>query len=142
MSRDQPTSSDDHSSGAPSARPVHDLARVEFQDRHGVTVAAIVGEIDVSNAGEVAGAFADLSEVSLGMVVDLRELVYLDSSGISLLHDLALRVRQRWRPLIVVSPASSPPRRVLELTALDSHALILDELEPAIETIRDQSENV
>ena len=121
---------------------MHDLVRVEFHDRDGVTVAAISGEIDVSNAGEVARAFADLSQVSRGMVVDLRELVYLDSSGISFLHDLALRVRQRWQPLIVVSPASSPPRRVLELTALDSHTLILDALEPAIEAIGGQSENV
>ncbi len=142
MSRNQPTSPDDHSTSAPSARPTHDLARVEFDHRDGVTVAAISGEIDVSNASDIARAFADLSEVSRGMVVDLRELVYLDSSGISFLHDLALRVRQRWQPLIVVSPVSSPPRRVLELTALDMQTVILDELEPAIETLRGQSENI
>jgi hypothetical protein len=52
-----------------------------------------------------------------------------------------LRMRQRWTRLVVVSPPSSPPRRVLELTALDSHTLILDELEPAIETLRGQSES-
>jgi anti-anti-sigma factor len=120
---------------------MRDLARVAFHDDGGVTVAAISGEVDVSNASEIARAFEDLSQVSLGMVVDLRELVYLDSSGISLLHDLALRVRQRWTRLVVVSPPSSPPRRVLELTALDSHTLILDELEPAIETLRGQAES-
>jgi anti-anti-sigma factor len=120
---------------------MHDLARVAFHDDGGVTVAAISGEVDVSNASEIARAFEDLSQVSLGMVVDLRELVYLDSSGISLLHDLALRMRQRWTRLVVVSPPSSPPRRVLELTALDSHTLILDELEPAIETLRAPSES-
>ena len=120
---------------------MHDLARVAFHDDGGITVAAISGEVDVSNASEIARAFEDLSQVSLGMVVDLRELVYLDSSGISLLHDLALRMRQRWTRLVVVSPPSSPPRRVLELTALDSHTLILDELEPAIETLRGQAES-
>ncbi len=88
---------------------MHDLARVAFHDDGGVTVAAISGEVDVSNASEIARAFEDLSQVSLGMVVDLRELVYLDSSGISLLHDLALRMRQRWTRLVVVSPPSSPP---------------------------------
>jgi anti-anti-sigma factor len=130
------TSPDQHPGGA-----MHDLARVAFHDDGGVTVAAISGEVDVSNASQIARAFEDLSHVSLGMVVDLRELVYLDSSGISLLHDLALRMRQRWTRLVVVSPPSSPPRRVLELTALDSHTLILDELEPAIETLRGQSES-
>jgi anti-anti-sigma factor len=112
------------------------LARVRFEHQDGVTVAAISGEVDVSNANEVAGAFADLSNVALGLVVDLRELAYLDSSGIALLHDLALRLRQRWQRLIVVSPPQSPPRRVLELTALDSHTLIVDQLPPAIEALQ------
>lgn len=131
------TSPDDHDGpgGLPWPAHQHDLARVEFEDRDGVTVAAISGELDVSNAGEIAGAFADLSSVSIGLVVDLCRLAYLDSSGIAFLHDLALRLRQRWQRLIVVSPPSTPPRRVLELTALDSHTLILDELEPAIEAL-------
>jgi anti-sigma B factor antagonist len=131
------TTTDDHDGGAAPPWPVHqhDLARVEFEDRDGVRVAAISGEVDVSNAGEVAGAFSDLSGLSAGLVIDLRGLDYLDSSGIALLHDLALRLRERFQRLIVVSPPSTPPRRVLELTALDSHTLLLDELDTAIEAL-------
>ena len=72
---------------------MRDLARLDFEYRDEVTVAAISGEVDVSNAGEIADAFADLSGLSLGLVVDLRRLEYLDSSGIALLHELALRMR-------------------------------------------------
>jgi anti-anti-sigma factor len=115
-----------------------DLGQLEFHEVDGVTVATISGEVDVSNAAEIADAFSDLSELSAGMVVDLRRLVYLDSSGIALLHDLALRMRQRWQRLVVVSPPSSPPRRVLELTALDSHTLILDDLDAALEALSEQ----
>jgi anti-sigma B factor antagonist len=131
------TSTDDHD-GAPAApwpAHQHQLARVVFEDRNGVRVAAIIGEVDVSNAGEVASAFSDLSGLSAGLVIDLSGLDYLDSSGIALLHDLALRLRERFQRLIVVSPPSTPPRRVLELTALDSQTLILDELEIAIEAL-------
>ncbi|HEY4824016.1 MAG TPA: STAS domain-containing protein, partial [Solirubrobacteraceae bacterium] len=124
------TSTDDQDGAAAAPWPAHqhDLAWVEFEDRNGVRVAAISGEVDVSNAGEVAGAFSDLSGLSAGLVIDLSGLEYLDSSGIALLHDLALRLRERFQRVIVVSPPSTPPRRVLELTALDSQTLILDEL--------------
>jgi anti-anti-sigma factor len=136
MSEDQSTSPDEDRGRSTAPGPARELAQVEFHDHDGVTVAAIIGEVDVSNAAEIASAFEDLSGVWPGMVVDLRQLDYLDSSGVSLLHDLSVRLRQRWRRIVVVSPASSPPRRVLELTALDSHTLILDELEPAIDVLR------
>jgi anti-anti-sigma factor len=127
---------DDPRRTATTPGPEPDLAQVEFHDNDGVTVATIAGEIDVSNVTEIATAFSNLSGLSVGIVVDLRRLVYLDSSGIALLHDLALRLRQRGQPLVVVSPPSSPPRRVLELTALDSQALVLDDLDLAIESLR------
>jgi anti-sigma B factor antagonist len=132
------TTSDDHDGAAAPPWPAHqdDLARVEFEDRDGVKIAAISGEVDVSNAGEIAAAFSDLSGLTGGLIIDLRGLDYLDSSGIALLHDLALRLRERWQRLIVVSPPSAPPRRILELTALDSHTLLLAELEPALEVLR------
>jgi anti-anti-sigma factor len=129
------TSTDDHDGAAPWKAHQHHLARVKFEDRDGVRVAAISGEVDVSNAGEVAGAFSDLSGLSAGLVIDLGGLDYLDSSGIALLHDLAVRLRERFQRLIIVSPPSTPPRRVLELTALDAQTLILDELEIAIEAL-------
>lgn len=138
---DPATSLDEQPRGVTPPPAEQDLARVEFYQADGVTVAAISGEVDVSNASEIGSAFEDRYDLPLGMVVDLRALVYLDSSGISLLHDLATRMRQRWSRLVLVCPPSSPPRRVLELTALDSHTLILDTIEPAIEALRGPSES-
>ncbi len=113
-----------------------DLAQVALEDRDGVTVATVTGEIDMSSVEHVAAAVTDLSNLAIGLVVDLRAVNYLDSSGISLLHDLALRLRRRTQTLIIVCPPSSAPRRMLELTALDSQALVMDDLEPAIEAVR------
>jgi stage II sporulation protein AA (anti-sigma F factor antagonist) len=120
------------------ARPVppRELAHVTLHDRAGVTVAMISGEIDMASVDHVAAALTDLSNLAMGLVVDLRSVGYLDSSGISLLHDLAVRLRQGSQMLIIVCPPGSPPRRVLELTGLDAQAIVLDELEPAVEAIR------
>jgi anti-anti-sigma factor len=113
-----------------------DLARVALEHRDGVMVATISGEIDVSSVDRIAASLTDLSNLAMGLVVDLRPVDYLDSSGISVLYDLALRLRRRSQMLVIVCPQGSPPRRILELTGLDSQAVVVDELEPAMETIR------
>ncbi|HET8976803.1 MAG TPA: STAS domain-containing protein [Solirubrobacteraceae bacterium] len=122
-------------SAAPSNEPFlppRELASVRVEDRDGIAVASVSGEVDVSNVDEVARALTGLSNLHLGLVVDLSAVEYLDSTGISLLHDLAQRFRQRGQVLAVISPPGSPPRRMLELTALDVQAAVFDELGPAI----------
>jgi anti-sigma B factor antagonist len=118
------------------AAPPRELADVRLEDHDGVTVAVVSGEVDMASVERVTVAVTDLSNLASGLVVDLRSVSYLDSSGISLLHDLALRLRRRSQLLVIVSPPGSPPRRMLELTALDAQAVVLDALEPAIEAIR------
>jgi hypothetical protein len=54
---------------------------------------------------------------------------------VSLLHDLAMRLRSRTQRLIVVSPPDTPPRRILELTALYLNAPIADELAEAVKQL-------
>lgn len=116
--------------------PARELAQVTLEDRDGVAVATVSGEIDMSSVDRVGAGLTDLSNLALGLVVDLCAVDYLDSSGISLLHDLAQRLRQRSQMLVIVSPPGTPPRRMLELTALDSQAVVLDDVERAIEAIR------
>jgi anti-anti-sigma factor len=104
-------------------------------------VATIRGEIDMSSVDQVAIDLTDLSNLAIGLVIDLTPVDYLDSSGISLLHDLAARLRRRTQMLIIVCPPGSVPRRMLELTALDSQTVVLDELAPAISAIREAHEH-
>ncbi|HWE09712.1 MAG TPA: STAS domain-containing protein [Solirubrobacteraceae bacterium] len=124
------------------ARPgtPQDLAQVSLGDHQGVTVATVSGEVDMSSVDRVAGTLTGLSNLAMGLVVDLGAVEYLDSSGISVLHDLAQRLRRRSQMLIIVCPPGSPPRRMLELTALDTQTVVLDELGPAIEAMRSACE--
>jgi anti-anti-sigma factor len=123
-------------SGGHRPGPAQELAGVVLQDRDSVTVATVTGEIDMSSVDRVAAALTDISNLAMGLVVDLRGVDYLDSSGISLLHDLAVRLRRRTQMLVIVCPTGSPPRRMLEITALVDQAVVLDELQPAIDAIR------
>lgn len=113
-----------------------DLAHVDISDHDGVPVAAISGEVDISNVDEVRAQLIALPNFAPGLVVDLRRVDYLDSTGVSLLHDLAGRLRERSQRLIVVCPLGSPPRRVLELTGLVTRTTVVDELAPAVQAMR------
>jgi stage II sporulation protein AA (anti-sigma F factor antagonist) len=122
--------------GTPNRAASSDLARVDIQDHDGVHVAAITGEVDISNVDDVTRRLIALPNFAPGLVVDLRLVTYMDSTGISMLHDLAGRLRERSQKLIVVCPPGSPPRRVLELTGLIARTTVVDDLAPAVQTLR------
>jgi anti-anti-sigma factor len=124
------------SGGAEASPGPSDLARVDIQDHDGVHVAAITGEVDISNVDDVGRRLTSLPNFAHGLVIDLRLVSYMDSTGISLLHDLAARLRERSQQLIIVCPQGSPPRRVLELTGLITRTTVVDDLAPAVQALR------
>jgi anti-anti-sigma factor len=111
------------------------LTSVSAAHHANVLVVSIAGELDISNIDGVAEVIYAQPNSDNGLVVDLSEVGYLDSSAVSLLHDLAMRLRSRTQRLIVVSPPGTPPRRVLELTALYLNAPIADELAEAVKQL-------
>lgn len=113
-----------------------ELASVGVTEREGARVITISGEVDISNVDRVSAAVFALPNTGDGLIVDLCDVRYLDSTAIAVLHDLAARLRQRAQKLIVVSPLGSPPRRVLELTALNVNAPIAEELAAALRLLR------
>jgi anti-anti-sigma factor len=112
------------------------LASVHRHEEEGVIIAAVHGEIDASNATEIGRELADISNQAVGLVVDLGDLGYLDSTGIALLYDLHVRLDRRGQNLVVVAPAHGAARRVLELTAFDRRATVADELGAAVTVAR------
>lgn len=109
-----------------------ELASVTAVEHGAGLVVAISGEVDISNIDSVAGVIHALPNVQDGLLIDLSDVRYLDSSAVSLLHDLAMRLRSRSQRLIVVSPPQTPPRRVLDLTALYVNAPVADALESGV----------
>ena len=96
------------------------LAALEVDRRQGVPVVQVSGEIDASNADELRDAvLRTVSNQDRGLVVDLSETGYLDSSGIQLLFNAAERLRARQLELRVVVPAESFVADVLRVTRLE-----------------------
>ncbi len=93
------------------------LAEIEAEDRDGVRVVHVSGEVDLSNTAEVMAAVrAAVPTDALLVVMDFSRLSYLDSSGIAMLFSLAQQLTYRRQELRLVVPEDSPVRRVLELT--------------------------
>jgi anti-anti-sigma factor len=123
------------------AAPMDRLASVSRHEQGGVSIASIGGEIDVSNVAQLGHELTEIPNHALGLVVDLTGVQYLDSAGISLLYELHLRLDRRGQVLVVVAPPAAAPRRVLELTAFNTRALLADDVPSAVATIRETGES-
>jgi anti-sigma B factor antagonist len=96
------------------------LAELRVSEHDGVVVAAIVGEVDASNAAELgAGLREHVDNRSKRLVVDLSPTRYLDSAGINLLFGLGEELRAHQVTLELVVDPGSPVARMLSLTGLD-----------------------
>jgi anti-sigma B factor antagonist len=103
------------------------LAEVQFDEVGAETVvAAVTGEIDGSNAGEVQRAVAEhVPTTARALIVDLTQTAYIDSTGVELLFELARRLSSRRQSFSVVVPQGSGVRRVLELCDIGSVGLLV-----------------
>jgi anti-sigma B factor antagonist len=97
------------------------LARI-VEERHGqVAIAAIEGEIDSSNVGEIAGRVrAMLTNQSEALVIDLEHTTYIDSAGINLLFSIGAELDGRQQRLLLVVAPQSNIARMLSITGLDA----------------------
>jgi anti-anti-sigma factor len=97
-----------------------DLASFVVSQKGDIIVGALSGEIDLSNATALERVIADaVPNTALGMVLDLSELTYVDSSGVRLLLSLAGRLRWRGQDLALAAPDGSRCRRVLSMAGSD-----------------------
>ena len=85
-----------------------DLARLSLESEGDVELARVAGEVDASNVDDLSRRLlSSVSNKARGLVLDLTETSYIDSSGISLIFDAAARLRNRRQELrLVVSPSS------------------------------------
>jgi anti-anti-sigma factor len=76
---------------------------VEVADDQGGTSVTISGELDLSTAPAVVATIDGRADASGGrLVVDLRDVSFMDSAGVRLLMNLDLRARSEARELVIV----------------------------------------
>ena len=84
------------------------LATIQISLVDGLPVARISGEVDASNARELTARLANaVPNTAMGLVVDLTQTEYLDSSGVQMLFTVADALNRRQQQLrLVVAPES------------------------------------
>ena len=99
-------------------RPPPDLET--FVERNGdATTLRVVGEVDLVNAHELAAAIEGASESGGGLVVDLREVPFMDSTGLRSIIQTRERFAAEGRPpLRVLVDENGPVARLLDLVGL------------------------
>lgn len=115
-----------------------DLVEVQIEQREGddVVVARLTGELDIAGAEMVGQRIAEAVPSSArGVVVDMTELDFIDSSGVSMLFGLARRVSSRRQELRVVAPAGKPVARVLDIVEFGRAAPVHLDVDSAVAEI-------
>jgi anti-anti-sigma factor len=83
----------------------------------GRTTVAVAGEVDLASAGEVADASRDA--LREGRVrLDLRDVTFMDSSGVRMLDALARECEREGWDLVIASEMRDSVVQILELTGM------------------------
>ena len=97
-----------------------ELATLRIRQRGTVVLAAVEGEVDLSNRDRLTAELTkSVANSATGLMLDLSGLEFLDSSGVHMLYDLAERLANRQQRYAVVLPLNRPPRRAIELSGVD-----------------------
>lgn len=94
--------------------------QVSVGEARGAPVVALEGELDISTAPRVEEELRGVEgERPPVVVLDLRKLTFLDSSGLRLVIEADARAREEGRRLVIV-PGPPEVQRVFRVTLLDT----------------------
>lgn len=98
----------------------------------GLVTLTVAGELDQGTAPELRGALAEvLGGGTHGVLVDLSQCGFIDSTGLSLLVEAKRRLADDQRPFAVCCP-DADVRRLLELTGIDRAVGLYDSRADAV----------
>jgi len=97
----------------------------EIRHEGGVAVIALKGDIDLDASPKVRKALLDCVGLRGGVVVDLSQVSYIDSSGVASLVE-AFQTARKSNTRFALAAVSQPALRVLELARLDQVFAIYD----------------
>jgi anti-anti-sigma factor len=113
------------------------LADLAVEDRDGVHVASISGELDLSNVRDVSDALAQaVPPEAIGLVVDMAGLRHIDSAGLRMLFELRRRLGPRRQELVLAVPAGARIRDVLDMAAVEQTIVVEADVDAAVAVVR------
>jgi anti-anti-sigma factor len=110
------------------------VSRLTYESHRsdGTVRLALAGEFDLSNASQVEDALVEVErERPALLILDLRELTFMDSTGLRVMVSADARARDDSRRLAVVQ-GPEPVHRVFRITGLDDHLEMVETPEAAL----------
>ena len=105
----------------------------QLHETNGMTRVALSGELDLSSAAQIEDVLKEVEAASPAlMLLDLRELTFLDSTGLRVMVSADARARDASRRLVIVQ-GPEVVHRVFRITGLDDHLEIVDTPQAALE---------
>jgi anti-sigma B factor antagonist len=116
------------------AEPTFQVTERDVDDR--TTIVSVAGEIHVSTAPEFSGLLTALIEAGrTRLVLDLTDVVFIDSTGLSVLLNALRRVTRAGGGMSVVC-TNPTVLRLFEITRLDSTFAIHADVEAALAQVQ------
>jgi anti-anti-sigma factor len=104
----------------------------QLHESDGMVRLALSGELDLSSAGQVEDVLQDLeSQNPPLLVLDLRELTFMDSTGLRVMVSADARARDAARRLAIVQGPEAV-HRVFRITGLDDHLTLVETPQEAL----------
>ena len=101
---------------------------ISTEDRDGGTHLTLHGELDLATAPELEQLVNERLDDGQEVVVDLRGLEFMDSSGIRVLVAAHARAGRTGGRLVVVRPRpNSAVAKIVEISGLDGELTIVDD---------------
>ena len=92
----------------------------------GRVVVRLAGEIDLSNVDGLEAQIDSAIAHAQDVVIDLSAIDFIDSRGLRLLKRVSAAVAGRDGTLLVVAPAGSVARSVLDITGMSQELAVQD----------------
>jgi anti-anti-sigma factor len=102
---------------------------ISTSDRDGCAVVVIRGELDLATAPDLQAVLTERLDAGQDVVVDLRELAFMDSTGLRVLVASHARVEDSEQKFLIVRP---PPdaaiARILAIAGVESVLDLIDDV--------------
>jgi anti-anti-sigma factor len=106
---------------------------MEAVENEDATILRLSGEIDLTNARDVANALLqEVSDDASGLVAELSGVTYLDSAGVRLFVDVAERLQRNRQRLALCVPPGSPISRTLSIVKMELLVPVHESLDEAV----------
>ena len=108
---------------------------IDRENRDGIELVALAGELDIATAPRVERELGDAFDATRrGLVLDLTDLSYFDSTGINLFAHTSRRAEMLGIKLAVVSPAPHL-RRLIDLSGMSNVLALRESRAAALEYV-------